>query len=194
MPWIIDYQLVLEQMHRQGMRCLYYNSGAFGFKDGVQIRTVGFIGPEDVTIRPEARPWVRQVAEPYELNLAIMARRIWLEHLAGRVWVMPKSHWAHELEHGSRDWLAGVLEQIELDAGLLSGRNNAAAVEFGMDEPERFELLVRKLLQLLTGSDFTIVFPGRSVICTVHHHKQLWWVSSDTQWIDLIDPESGKVG
>ncbi len=189
MPWIIDYQLVLEQMHRQGMRCLYYNSGAFGFKEERGVRALGFVGPADGTIRAEARAWVREVAEPYEATLAALARQIWQERIGGRVWVMPKSHWAHELEHGSRDWLPGVLEQIGLDAGLLAGRNNGAAIEFGDPEGERFEFFIRKLLQLLIGSDFMLAFPGRPVVCTVHHRKQLWWVSSDAQWVDSIDPE-----
>jgi len=188
MPWIIDYQVVLEQMHRQGMRCLYYNSGAFGFKDEQGPEVLGFVGPANETIRLEVRSRVRQVAPPYEETLATLARRIWQEHLGGRVWVMPKSHWAHELEHGSREWMAEVLEQIDLDAGLLVGRNNGAAIEFANEEAGRFELFTRKLLQLLAGSDFMLAFPGRPVLCTVHHHKQLWWVSSDIQWIDSIDP------
>jgi hypothetical protein len=188
MPWIIDYQLVLEQMHHQGMRCLYYNSGAFGFKEGQETRILGFVGPVDETIRPEIKDRVRRVNEPFEVTLAALARRIWQEHIGGRAWVMPKSHWAHELEHGSREWMAGVLEQIGLDSGLLTGRNNGAAIEFSDQEGERFELFVRKLLQLLSGSDFMIVFPGTPIVCTIHHHKQLWWVSSDTQWMELIDP------
>ena len=188
MPWIIDYQVVLEQMHRQGMRCLYYNSGAFGFKEEQEVRVLGFVGPADATIRPAVRDRVREVLPPYEDVLAVLARRIWQERLGGRVWVMPKSHWAHELEHGSREWMVEALDQAGLDAGLLVGRNNGAAIEFANDEAERFELFVRKLLQLLDGSDFMIAFPGHSVLCTVHHHKQLWWISSDTQWIDSIDP------
>jgi len=32
-PWIVEYARVLEQMGKQGFKSLYYNSGAFGFKD-----------------------------------------------------------------------------------------------------------------------------------------------------------------
>ncbi|MCC6423800.1 MAG: hypothetical protein IT447_10010 [Phycisphaerales bacterium] len=189
MPWIIDYQLVLEQMHAQGMRCLYYNSGAFGFQEGREVGVLGFVGPADETIRPEVREHIREVAPPFEQTLAALARRIWREHIGGRAWVMPKSHWAHELEHGSREWMAEALEQIGLDAGLLAGRNNGAAIEFASEEGERFELFIRKLLQLLVGSDFMIAFPGHPVVCTVHHHKQLWWMSNDPQLMDQIDPD-----
>jgi hypothetical protein len=33
----------------------------------------------------------------------------------------------------------------------------------------------------LAGSDFALAFPGRPVICTVHHHKQLWWTTTDPE-------------
>jgi hypothetical protein len=32
---------------------------------------------------------------------------------------------------------------------------------------------------MLLGSDFTLAFVGKPVLCTVHHHKQLWWQTTD---------------
>ena len=52
MPWIIDYQLVLEQMREQRFKCLYYNSGAFAFPPDVKTRSAGWIGPPDDSIKP----------------------------------------------------------------------------------------------------------------------------------------------
>jgi hypothetical protein len=51
MPWIIDYETVTEQMRGQQLKCNYYNSGAFGFADPAGVRHLGWIGPEDPSIR-----------------------------------------------------------------------------------------------------------------------------------------------
>jgi len=37
--------------------------------------------------------------------------------------------------------------------------------------------------QNLFGSDFLLTWPGRPTVCTLHHHKQLWWTSTD---VDLM--------
>ena len=187
MPWIIDYEMVLEQMRKQQFRCHYYNSGAFGFADPARARTIAWIGPDDPSIKPAARSLTRQVPEPYEDTLADMARELWQQHVPGRAWVMPMSHWAYELSHGSRDWMPALIENLDLDPGLLEGRNNAAAIEFGADEGERFEHLIARLLMMLNGSDFMIAFPGHPVLCTLHHHKQLWWSSTDEDFIHAAE-------
>jgi hypothetical protein len=179
MPWIIDYQLVLEQMREQRFKCLYYNSGAFAFPPDAKTRSLGWIGPADDSIKPAARELARQVAEPYESNLANLATRAWQELLPGKVWAMPKSHWAYELDFGSRDWMPPLLENIEIDPGLLAGRNNAAAIEFAAGEDRQFRHFVERLLQMLLGSDFVLAFPKRNTIATVHSHKQIWWTTTD---------------
>lgn len=179
MPWIIDYQLVLEQMRAQHFKCLYYNSGAFGFPADVQTRSIGWLGPVDETIKPDARLMTRMVAPPFEPNLAERVTGAWQELLPGRVWAMPKSHWAYELEFGSRDWMPALLENIEIDPGLLVGRNNAAAIEFTPGEERHFQHFIERLLQMLLGSDFLLGFPGRNTICTIHSHKQIWWTTAD---------------
>jgi hypothetical protein len=179
MPWIIDYGIVLEQMRQQRLRCHYYNSGAFGFAEDSAVKHVGWIGPPDSTIREAVQPLVRHVPPPYEQNLAGMLVRAWQEQLRGRVWFMPKSHWAHELEHGSRDWMPALLEHVGVDPGQLHDRTNAAAIEFADEEAQLVGHFSQRLLEMLQGSDFMIAFPRRPVLCTLHHHKQVWWSSTD---------------
>jgi hypothetical protein len=180
-PWIVDYTRVLEEMRQQGLRSLYYNSGAFGFPDGAEAKPVGWIGPDDPTLRPEARGLALPVPPPYEQNLARLLVRAWRDLLPGAVWIMPRSHWAYELDFGSRDWMPALLEHAGIDQGLLAGRTNAAAIEFTPTETGPFAHLVEGLLRMLLGSDFALAFPGRPVTCTLHHHKQIWWSSSDPQ-------------
>jgi hypothetical protein len=179
MPWIVDYSLVLDQMRTQGLRSLYHNSGSFGFAETQPLHTVGWIGPPDETIRPEVRAAMRSVPEPYALNLAELATWMWQKHLPGRVWLMPMSHWGYELEFGSRDWLPAVLENAGVDPGLLKARNTGDAIEFSAAEALGFEHVLQRLLDMLLGSDFMIAFPGRAVLCTLHHHQQLWWSTPD---------------
>jgi hypothetical protein len=186
-PWIIDYPIVLEHMREMKMRSLYYNSGAFGFGADVPTRTIGWIGPPDSSIKDAALAYVRRVPEPYEQNLSDLLVRAWQEILPGRLWVMPKSHWAYELDFGSRDWMPALLEHTGIDPGMLHGRTNAAAIEFAPDETGRLRHLARLLLEMLTGSDFAIAFPHRRVVCTLHSHKQLWWSSAEPAVSDALE-------
>jgi len=192
-PWIIDYPLVLQQLKEQGLVCNYYNSGAFAFAPQEPISIRGWIGPDDPTIKAAVRPVARQVAVPYESTLADAARRFWQDTLHGRVWVMPISHWHYELNFGSRDWMPALLENIELDPGLLLERNNAAAIEFAAGESRQFHHFINRLLEMSAGSDFLLAFPKWHILCTLHHHKQLWWITTDESLmkrLDLIIPES----
>jgi hypothetical protein len=186
-PWIIDYQHVLEQMQSQQMRCLYYNSGAFGFASDASAQSIAWIGAEDPSIKPGAREFVRQILEPYESNLATHAADVWQAHLRGRAWIMPMSHWAYELDYGAPVWLPPLLEHIGIDPGLLQGRNNAAAIEFSPDERVDFQFMVHRLLEMLSGSDFMIAFPNQPVLCMIHHHRQLWWSTPDPRLLEKID-------
>jgi hypothetical protein len=147
----------------------------------------GWIGPPDGTIRPELAKFTRRVPEPSAATLARLAARAWRELLPGNVWVMPGSHWAYELNFGSRDWLAGLLGGCGIDSSLLIGRSNAAAIEFLPGEEAGFEGFVRGLLAGLTASDFALAFPGRAAVCTIHHHKQLWWVTNNQQLAKRLD-------
>jgi hypothetical protein len=180
----------MKRLTADGLKCHYPFGGAFGFSGGVKTAIRGWVGPEDETIREDMRGCVRRVGEPYDERLARGAARVWREALAGVAWVMPGSHWSFELDHGSKDWLPGVLGRIGLDSCLLVGRTNAAAIEFLPQEEGAFVELLRGLFQGLVSSDFTLAFPGRKAIGLIHHHKQLWWVTPDgaiAQKIDQID-------
>ena len=186
-PWIVDYTQVVEQMTRQRLRCLYYNSGAFGFDPGIVTESVGWIGPDDPSLRPAARAIARPVPPPYETQLADRVVRAWQEHLPGKAWLMPKSHWAYELDFGSAQWMPALLENAGVDPGLLQPRTNAAAIEFSPSESPALHRVVEGLLRMLLGSDFALAFPNHPVTCTLHHHKQVWWTSSDAALIRLLD-------
>lgn len=186
MPQVIDYSTVVETMRRGGYVCLYHNSGAFGFPDGAATQSVGWAGPPDASIRPAALPLVRHVPPPFERNLAELAAVVWQQHLPGPAWVLPKSHWAYELDHGSRDWMPGLLRSIDVDPAALTTRNDGSALAFEPLEREPFVRTVETLLTNLLGSDFALAFPGRGVLCTVHHHKQLWWTTSDDAVMDAL--------
>ena len=180
MARLVDYESVTQTLLAQGLKSLYYNSGSFGFPQDVTTHTVAWIGPPDPTIRPEAAPLTRPVPQPFEDNLARLAIRAWQELLPGNVWVTPRSHWAYELDFGSRDWMPAALAKVGVDSAALEPLTNGAAVEFAADEREPFAGMMRTLLQRLSGSsDFQLSWPGRAVVCTVHHHKQLWWTTSD---------------
>lgn len=176
-PCIIDYDDVQRSREADGFRSLYYNSGAFGFSPDVErsVKTIAWIGPEDPTIRPAAHAFVRRVAPPHPQTLARLAAEIWEKHLPGPAWVMPMSHWSFELEHGHRSFMPALLRQIKIDPDALSARNTGDAIEFALAERGMFEMLTGNLLENLKASDFAIAFPGRTVLCMLHHHQQLWW-------------------
>ena len=175
-------------MQEEGFVSLYHNSGAFGFADGVTVHTRGWIGSADESIRPEAMRFVREIPAPHEKHFAGLLVQAWREHLPGRVWILPKSHWAYELQFGNRELLTGALERLGLDPCGLADQNNGAAIEFSLaEEAAAFESFAARLLGQLRGSDFMIAFPGRKTLCTVHHHKQLWWQTSDPQVLSSLD-------
>ena len=186
MPSIIEYPFVLERLRERGLKCLYHNSGAFGFAADVPTQSFGWIGPNDESIRPLAKALTRAVSAPFEKNLADLAVRAWLEFLPGVVWVMPKSHWAYEMEFGSREWMPALIESVGIDPGMLSGRNNGSAIEFETSDACLFAEFTERLLQGLLGSDFMLVFPDHPIVCTIHSHKQLWWTTSDQAIADRL--------
>ena len=184
---IVDYELVLDRLRKQGLVCNYYNSGAFGFPREAGAQTVAWVGPPDETIRAEAKPLTRQVPEPFEPNLSALAVRAWQQHLRGTVWVMPMSHWAYELDFGSHEWMPPLLETVGVDPKDLRERNNASAIEFAPEDPASFRLFLQGLLTHLASSDFLLAFPDRPVVCMVHHHKQLWWTTTDPSLLASLD-------
>lgn len=178
MARIIDYDAVLQTLLGQGLKSLYYNSGSFGFPAGVETRTIGWLGPADATIRLEARAFTRQVSAPFVKNLCELTLRVWRGHLPGPLWAMPRSHWAYELDFGSREWMPGALAAVGVDPKALEPLTTGAAIEFQSSEADEFASFLTSLLDNLSGSsDFQLAWPGRPVVCTVHHHKQLWWTT-----------------
>lgn len=194
MPQIVDYERVVPAMQAMQMQCLYHNSGAFGFDPQAPARHRGWMGEDDPSIRHEARVLAHQVAAPHVPNLAQLTVQAWQQILPGEVWLMPKSHWAYELQFGSQPWLAELLGQIGVDAAALAPRSDGSAIAFGMDEAESFEQMLRCLLEKLLGSDFSMAFPGRAVICTVHHHGQLWWSTTDAELLEGLDSVAERSG
>lgn len=179
MPQIVDYPIVLERMTALGLKSLYYNSGAFGPTDHAATKVVGWIGGEDPTIRPEARALAKIVAPPVEQNLTNLVESAWKTILPGPIWFMPKSHWAFELDFGNHAWLSPALEAANVDWKALAPRTNASAVEFDASESNAAMVLLQAILTHLAGSDFALAWPSWPVTCTIHHHKQVWWMTSE---------------
>ncbi len=187
MPSVVDYPVVLERLTELGYRSLYHNSGAFGFAAGVPTISRGWIGPPDGSIREAARDLVRQAQPPFAKNLSRLMLEMWKTTLPGPAWVMPRSHWAFELEFGHRDWLPAAIEQIGLDPVPLGKLNNAAAIEFSVTESKTLGAFITELLTRLISSDFQLVFLDHSTVCTIHTRCQLWWTTAGRTVADKLD-------
>jgi hypothetical protein len=179
MPTVIDYANVLKQTQSQDFRSLYHNSGAFGFARGADVKYAGWIGPPDETIRPEARPLIRQIDPPYVLNLVDRLINLWQTHLPGPIWFAPMSHWSFELDHGSKTWMPQLLHDIQIDPVPLTHLNTAPALQFAQSESDLVRRCATGLLENLKSSDFAVLFPDKPLIGTLHHHQQLWWTTTD---------------
>lgn len=164
-----------------GFRCAYYNSGAFAFdcQQAQRVQIVGWIGPTDPSIRADLPATLVQVAPVYKQNLTRMLKQIWLEAIPAPAWVVPKAHWSFELNHGNPDWLADAITRVGLDPQALLTRTDAAAIAFEPAEVDSLGILVESLLEHLSGSDFAVLFPDQPHLLTIHHHKQLWWQTTD---------------
>lgn len=182
MPRVIDYSRVLAQLTADGLESHYFNGGAFGFPSGEIIR--GWVESHDPTIKPQMRDNLRTLTSADQSKFATQA---WLEVLPGVAWIMPGSHWAFELNYGSRTWLPQLLQEIGIDPQVLIGLTSAAALELAPTEQPLFDVALRTLLQNLTASDFSLAFPGRKTVCTIHHHRQLWWTTRDPEVISGLD-------
>ena len=218
MPSIIDYPDVLQAARGVGLRCVYYNSGAFELtpaalsvrdetaridaerpagpgneSDPVGVRAasppvqiVGWLGPDDPTIRPGLPAVLWRFAPPFEPNLAAAACRFWQTQVSAQAWLLPASHWAYELDFGSADWMAEMLRGIGIDPEALRHRTNAAAIAFDLQEIDSLGASLTTLLLRLTASDFTLLCPDRRLIVTLHHHKQLWWQTDDPSLASVL--------
>src|SRR5580658_1057671 len=163
MPRVVEYSRVLAQLTSDGLECHYFNGGAFGFASGGIVR--GWISGSDETIRREMLENVRIVPADHHANLAINA---WNELLGGNAWIMPGSSWSYELNYGGRDWLPSLLESVGINLNELANQTDAAAIEFSPVESPLCQTFISGLLEKLSVSDFTLAFPGRAVVCTIH--------------------------
>ncbi|MGC4030752.1 MAG: hypothetical protein QM754_03235 [Tepidisphaeraceae bacterium] len=185
MPTIIDYADVLQQATTLGLQSAYYNTGAFTFPRGAAVEVFGWMGPDDASIRPEFAKLAVKVPPPHPANLAAAFSRAWPAVVNDPAWLMPKSHWAFELDHGNGPWLAPALELIGVNPEDLRPRTDGAAIAFSPGEPGLAALLTTLLSNLKT-SDFAILFPNLPHLVTVHHHQQLWWQTTDLLLPDLL--------
>ncbi len=186
MPRIVEYPVVLDRMRQETFRCLYHNSGAFGFPPEPPVHTFAWIGPEDPSLRASAKPFTSPIDPPYIPNLMRFFSAAWRDHLRGNLWLMPMSHWAFELGHNHAPWLADALRTIDVDPTGLESLNNAAAIEFPPEEEADFTMLAGVLLANLRGSDYMIAFPAKPALCMLHHHQQLWWTTPDANLIAAL--------
>jgi hypothetical protein len=191
MPRVVDYKTASQQLRDAGFVSLYHNSGAFGFAPGANVEMLGWIGPADNTIRPELLQRVRQVSVPYALTLAELARQAWQSHLGGECWLTPKSHWHYELHFGNRAMLEAILPRLGIAVGTLRDRNDGSPIVFSSDEGELFRDTITRMLRELHFSDFLLLFPTRATVCTIHHHEQLWWQTTDPAVADALAALAG---
>jgi hypothetical protein len=188
MPHIVDYALVLEKLLGRGLVSLYHNSGAFGFPRSEDVKLLGWIGPDDGSIRTDLCKRTRRVPEPHAATLAhrlVAAREI----LAGEAWLMPKSHWHFELHDGHPRLLESLLPAIGIEPSTLRDRNDGSAIAFSIDDDDLLRHTTARLLGGMRQSDFSIVFPEAAspAIVTLHHHRQIWWQTIDVVLIAALD-------
>jgi hypothetical protein len=186
MAAIVDYATVLERMHALGLSCVYYNGGSFGFGRGEDVKIVGWLQEPDPTVRPGLGATV-MVPLPVE-NLGLMLDEVWQQCLPGPAWVLPKAHWSFELGHGNGPWLREALEAIGIDPAALESRTDAAAIELPQtrDADGHLASLASVLMRHLKTSDFAVLFPDHRHLVTLHHHRQIWWQTTDAAFADRL--------
>jgi hypothetical protein len=88
---------------------------------------------------------------------------------------------------GSQEWMPQLLRDAGLSPEDLASRHDGSALGFAPGEAAVFERFLAGLLGGLFGSDFLLAWPGRPVVCTVHHHKQLWWTTTDPALVARLE-------
>ncbi len=167
-----------------GLRCVYPNSGAFEFADPARRQILGFALRADATVRPELRSSLHTVEPSTPRRLAEILVSQWQAHMpTADGWLLPASHWGHELHHGNGAWLGPMLKRLQVDVPAEAA---APAVAF---RPARHALLLEvaeAMFARLQESDVTVLFPPFPVIATLHHHRQLWWRAEATMISRLL--------
>jgi hypothetical protein len=179
MPAIVDYPVVLNVLESDGLRCNYFNSGSFGLATVDSNNIVGWLAGDDPTVHTALRQRCRLVAPPAGRSLAGLLSTAWQRLLAGSAWLMPASHWAYELQFGNSAWLGTLLAGAGIDPAALAARTDGSAIEFAAGEADVLRAVLETIIPSLRNSDFTLAFPGRRAIATLHHHQQIWWQSDN---------------
>lgn len=179
MPRVVDYDEVLSRLTAEGFDSLYPRSGAFGVPHPDKAVSIGWLLTHDPTLREMALPLAHYVEPATIESLIERFTTAWISFLPGPIWLMPKSHWAYELQFGSAAWLPEALAAAGVNAASLADRADGSAVEFQSGESQSASLLLATLLANLSASDFLAAFPSRASVCTIHSHRQLWWTTSD---------------
>jgi hypothetical protein len=190
MPTVVNYEQVLTVADRMRLRSVYYNSGAFDF-GSAPTHIVGWLGPDDPTLRSDLQALTARVSIPYARNLSTALMHAWRTLLPGTAWVLPKSHWSFELQHAHRPALHAALRALAIDVAHLSSLPSAAAaLAFEPDEANALGTLVETIFTENVSSDFALLFPDRPAILTLHHHQQIWLQTTDPilaqQWYKFI--------
>jgi len=185
MPTVIDYATVTTATNRLGLQCVYHNSGSFGFVENNTVKIVGWLGPADATVRPGLGTLIH-APPPYPQTLAAKITQVWQIILSGPAWVLPKSHWAHDLDPAYGHWLDDTLSAIGINPAPLRPLANAAAIEFSSNESAAFIRLVEALLLNLKSTDYAVIFPEHPHLVTLHHHQQVWWQTADESLVKIL--------
>lgn len=174
MPWIIDYPLVLDVMRGQGLVSRYFNGGAFDFP---------------APIRASEIRWTAD--DPAETAGRFAAA--WRAAAPGPVWLLPMSHWQHAFEQAGGSWLAAVIESTGVDAGQLSQRVSAAAIEFTDADAAFLQRVIERLLTPPHRGNYTIAFPRRPVLCEIDPvSRQVCWRTVDAAIAARIEQAGGS--
>ena len=175
---VVDYAEVLDAAGAVGLRCVYPNGAAFAPAEG-EWAVAGWVTGGDATIRPAFRDRASLVgaADLSRLVAAACDRE---------AWVAPVHHWAAELDHGEDPAaMAAALGSVGVDASRLRGRRRADAVAL---PPAGVGPFVDRLFDAMGKSDFALLLPGRAVLATLHHHRQVWWRAADAAGLPTTPP------
>ncbi len=187
MASIVEYPIALAKLQQLGLICNYFNGGAFGFPKNITTKIIGWTAGDDSSIRPELRPSLRPFPPPFAENLATAAAAAWAADLPGPAWLMPLAHWAFELDLSGNPWLPMLLKNVGVQPFLLAQRPDASPLEFQPGDQAALKSCLQTLLDNLSTSDFMLAFPQHPILCTIHHHRQLWWITSNKPLLERVD-------
>ena len=193
LPVIVDYPAVSKsEWHRWDCAACTTTAGRLGFRMALRPRSSD---GSDRTILPYApRRWLTHVrfAAPYEQTLADLTVRAWEALLPGPAWVMPKSNWAIRVGLWQQGLDAAGAAQLGIDPSVLLHHTNAPAIEFATTEREHFREFHSNASAKPDGQRLRLAWPTHRVTCTLHHHKQLWWVTDQAAILDGLDRVFGS--